>query len=75
MRNSDRKAHQGHIIKDGLPAVHHVLGEAAQVARRYEPYRNGFHRIQKRSGSGIALLRISRKLLTETFHILRALEA
>ena len=28
MRNSDRKAHHGHITKDGPAAVRHVLGEA-----------------------------------------------
>jgi transposase len=75
MRNSDRKAHHGHITKTGPPAVRHVLGEAAQVARRYEPYRSDFARIQHRRGTGIALVRTSRKLLTEAFHILRALQA
>jgi hypothetical protein len=52
-----------------------VLGEAAQVARRYQPYRADFARIAHRRGRRIALVRTSRKLLTEAFHILRALQA
>jgi transposase len=75
MRNSDHKAHHGHITKDGPAAVRHVLGEAAQVARRSDPYRSDFLRIQRRRGTGIALVRTSRKLLTQVFHTLRALEA
>jgi transposase len=75
MRNSDRKPHHGHITKDGPPAVRHVLGEAAQVARRHQPYHSDFNRVQRRRGTGIALVRLARKLLTEAFHILHALEA
>ncbi len=75
MRNSDRKAHHGHITKDGPAAVRHVLGEAAHVARHSEPYRSDFLRIQHRRGTGIALVRTSRKLMTQVFHTLRALEA
>jgi hypothetical protein len=41
-----------------------VLGEAAHAARRVEPYRSDFARIQRRRGTGIALVRTSRKLLT-----------
>jgi transposase len=74
MRNSDRKLRHGHITKTGPSAVRHVLGEAAQVARRSEPWRSDYLATARRRGSGIALVRISRKLLTEAFYVLRELE-
>jgi transposase len=74
MRNSDRKIRHGHITKAGPQAVRHVLGEAAQVARRSEPYRSDFLATKHRRGMGIALVRVARKLLTQAFWVLRELE-
>lgn len=70
MRNSDRSIRHGHITKAGPQAVRHVLGEAAHVARRYEPYASDFAAIKARRGTGIALVRLSRKLLTGAYWIL-----
>lgn len=75
MRNSDRKLRHGHITKAGPQAVRHVLGEAAHVARRREPYASDFAATKARRGTGIALVRVSRKLLTEAFWVLKSLEA
>jgi transposase len=75
MRNSDRKLRHGHITKAGPSAVRHVLGEAVQVAVRSEPYRADFLRTKRRRGTGIALVRCSRKLLIEVFHTLRSIGA
>jgi transposase len=74
MHNSDRTIHHGHITKAGPSAVRHVLGEAVHVAVRSEPYRSDFVAAKRRRGSGIALVRTSRKLLTEVFHVLKTLE-
>jgi transposase len=75
MRNSDRTVHHGHITKSGPAAVRHVLGEAAHVARRSEPYRSDFTATKARRGTGIALVRTSRKLLTQVFYVLSNLDA
>ncbi len=74
MRNSDRKIRHGHITKAGPQAVRHVLGEAAHVARRHEPYTSDFAATKARRGTGIALVRTSRKLLTEVFWVLKGVE-
>jgi transposase len=74
MRNSDRKIRHGHITKAGPQAVRHVLGEAAQVAIRSEPHRSDFAATKRRRGTGIALVRVARKLLTEAFWVLRQLD-
>ncbi len=74
MRNSDRTIHHGHITKAGPSPVRHVLGEAVQVAVRSEPYHADFLAAKRRRGGGIALVRMSRKLLTEVFHVLKTLE-
>ena len=74
VRNSDRKVRHGHITKTGPVAVRHVLGEAAQVARRSEPYASDFAATKARRGVGIALVRVSRKLLTEAFWVLKAVD-
>lgn len=75
MRNSDRTVHHGHITKAGPRSVRHVLGEAAHVARHHEPYASDFTATKRRRGTGIALVRIARKLLTESFYVLSALQA
>jgi len=74
MRNSDRTLHHGHITRAGPAAVRHVLAEGAQTAIRKEPYRSDFLATKRRRGTGIALIRVSRKLLTESFYALHALE-
>jgi transposase len=74
MRNSDRKLRHGHITKSGPRSVRHVLGEAAHVARRYEPYASDFAATKARRGTGIALVRVSRKLMIEVFWALKAIE-
>jgi transposase len=75
MRNSDWTVHHGHITKAGPRSVRHVLGEAAHVARHHEPYASDFAATKRRRGTGIALVRVSRKLLVEVFHVLSSLEA
>ena len=57
-----------------LSAVRHALAEAAQVAIRKEPYHSDHLATKQRRGTGIALVRVSRKLLTEAFYVLKALE-
>jgi transposase len=74
VRNSDRKVRHGHITKTGPVAVRHVLGEAAHVALRSEPYASDFAATKARRGVGIALVRVSRKLLTEAFWVLKTVD-
>jgi len=70
MRNSGRAVHHGHMTKAGPRPVRHVLGEAAQAARRYEPYAPGFAATKCRRGTGVALVRVPRELLVEVSHVL-----
>jgi transposase len=74
VRNSDRKVRHGHITKAGPTALRHVLGEAAHVARQREPYASDFAATKARRGTGIALVRISRKLMVQVFFALKAIE-
>jgi hypothetical protein len=74
MRNSDCIVRHGHITKAGPQAVRQVLGEAAHVARHREPCASDFAATKARRGTGIALVRVSRKLLTEVFWVLHSLE-
>jgi transposase len=75
MRNSDGTVHHGHITKAGPRSVRLVLGEAAHVARHHEPYASDFAATKRCRGTGNALVRVSRKLLVEVFHVLSSLEA
>lgn len=75
MRNSDRKLHHEHITKAGPPSVRHVLAEAALGAVRGEPYRSDYLATKRRRGSGVALVRTSRKLLAQAFYALKSVEA
>lgn len=70
-RNSDNKVRHGHITKQGPRAVRHVLGEAAHVAIRKGPFAAQFAATARRRGKGIALVKVSRKLLTRCFHVLK----
>ena len=73
MRNSDRKLRHAHITKAGPRSVRHVLGEAAHVARHHEPYASDFAATKARRGTGIALVRVSRKLMVQVFFALNGL--
>ena len=54
--------------------MRHVLAEAALVAVRKEPYRTDYIATKRRRGSGIALVRTSRKLLAQAFYVLSELK-
>ncbi len=74
VRNSDSKVRHGYITKAGPAAVRWVLTEASYRARNIPPFAASFEAISKRRGRHIAGVAISRKLLAQAFHILKALQ-
>jgi transposase len=71
VRNSDTTVHHGHITKAGSAPVRWVLGEAAQIAKRRPPFEATYESIRKRRGNAIATVAIARRLLAQSFHILK----
>ncbi len=54
VRNSDTTARDESVSKMGRPVVRWVLGEAAHIAKRTEPYDDRFSRIAARRGKNVA---------------------
>jgi len=75
VRNSDTTVHHGHITKAGSAPVRWVLGEAAQIAKRRPPFEETYESIRKRRGNSIATVAIARRLLSQSFDILREVAA
>jgi transposase len=71
VRNSDTTVHHDHITKAGSAPVRWVLGEAAQIAKRHPPFEATYESIRKRRGNAIATVAIVRRLLAQSFHILK----
>lgn len=75
VRGSDRTVRYGHISKQGDPWLRWIMNQAAQTAKRTEPYAARFEQIAHRRGRKIATTAVARKLLTHAYHVLRELDA
>jgi transposase len=73
VRNSDTTVHHGHITvtKAGSALVRWVLDEGAQIAKRRPPFKATYESIRKRRGDAIATVAIVRRLLAQSFYILK----
>jgi transposase len=71
VRNSDTTVRHGPVSKMGPASLRWVLGEAAQVAKRKEPYAASYREIARRRGNNIATTAIARRLLARAFHVLK----
>jgi len=71
---SDQHRSNGHLSRQGPPALRWALYEAAQAARRpSSPDREYYLRTAERIGGNRACIAISRKLLKRSYHVLREL--
>ena len=72
VRSSDGKARLGHISRQGSPALHWALVEAAQKCTTGGgPLREQFERITKRRGRKVAKVAVARHILTFSYYGLR----
>ena len=71
VRNSDRTVHHGELTKQGPVAVRWVLVEAAQTAKRRPPFDDLYNSIRRRRGGQVATVAIARRLLAQSFHLLK----
>jgi len=74
VRNSDQTVRHGSISKAGSPFVRWVLTEAAQVAKTKPMFEPTYESIRQRRGKHVATIAIARRLLTQSFHILKEVE-
>src|SRR5512132_815118 len=74
VHQSDQRRADGHLSRQGPPALRWALFEAAQAARRPgSPDRNYYDQAAERLGGNRACLALARKLLKRSFHTLREL--
>ena len=73
-RNSDMTVHHDQITKQGPVAVRFVLVEAAQMAKLRPPFDEVYDSIRRRRGRQIATVAIARRLLAQSFHILKEVD-
>jgi transposase len=71
LRESDVKAHMGHITKQGSPLVRWAAVEAVSRVRGTPKMKRDYQRIAERRGKGIARVAAARKLLTLVYYGLR----
>ena len=74
VRNSDLTVHHDQITKQGPAAVRFVLVEAAQIAKLRQPFDEVYDSIRRRRGRQIATVAIARRLLAQSFHILKEVD-
>ncbi len=70
-RESDTKAHRGHITKQGSTLVRWAAIEAVSGIRGGPKLKADYHRIADRRGIKIARVAVARKLLTLVYYGLR----
>jgi transposase len=70
-RESDTKAHRGHITKQGSTLVRWAAIEAVSGIRGGPKLKADYHRIAARRGVKIARVAVARKLLTLVYYGLR----
>ena len=74
-RSSDTKRHLGHISRRGSSHLRHMLGEAAWVAiRRVPRYGAMYERVAARRGKNIAITAVARRILEDSWVMLKRAE-
>lgn len=69
---SNESVHQGKITKRGSKLGRTTLVQCSLVAKKYSPYlKNFYERIQKKRGSGKAIIATARKLLSIIYNTLK----
>jgi len=69
---SNESIHQGRITKHGSKLGRTTLVQCSLIAKKYSPYlKNFYERIQKKRGSGKAIIATARKLLSIIFNTLK----
>ncbi len=71
VRNSDRTVHHGQLTKQGPVAVRWVLVEEAHTAKGRPPFDDLYNSIRRRRGRQVATVAIARRLLAQSFHLLK----
>jgi transposase len=72
VENSNQTERHGRITKRGNKLARTTLVQCALIAKRYSPFLARFYqRIQKRRGSGKAIIATARKLLTIIYYTLK----
>lgn len=72
VENSNATEHHGRITRRGDKLARTTLVQCALIAKRYSPFlRRFYERIQRRRGSGKAIIATARKLLTILYYTLK----
>jgi len=72
VNNSNQTEHHGRITRRGNKLARTTLVQCALVAKRYSPFLKQFYeRIQRRRGTGKAIVATARKLLTIIYYTLK----
>lgn len=72
VNNSNETEHHGRITRRGNKLARTTLVQCALIAKRYSPFLAQFYeRIQRRRGSGKAIVATARKLLTIIYYTLK----
>lgn len=72
VQNSNETEHHGRITKRGSKLGRTTLVQCALIAKQYSPYlRNYYERIQRRRGTGKAIIALARKFLTIIYDTLK----
>lgn len=72
VEQSNQSEHRGRITRRGNKLARTTLVQCALVAKRYNPFLKSFYeRIQRRRGTGKAIVATARKLLTIVYYALK----
>ena len=72
VQNSNETQHHGRITRRGNKLARTTLVQCALIAKRYSPFLQQFYeRIQRRRGTGKAIVATARKLLTIIYYTLK----
>ena len=72
VEQSNHTEHHGRITRRGNKLARTTLVQCALIAKRYNPFLRSFYeRIQRRRGSGKAIVATARKLLTIVYYTLK----
>ena len=72
VQNSNETEHHGRITKRGSKLGRTTLVQCALIAKQYSPYLSSYYgRIQRRRGTGKAIIALARKFLTIIYRTLK----
>jgi transposase len=71
VRNSDLSVHHHELTMRGPMAVRWVLVESAQTAKKDAPFDDLYGSIRRRRGRQVATMAVARRLLAQSFHLLK----